>query len=200
MGYSTYRNKVFAACAEWGKTAKIQCRDATSSDSNWLLITNYNSGCYATVGYAKYSARYVNLDFNRGCLDDGTVRHELGHVIGMMHEHQRPDRDSYIRINWANIKPEYHHEYQRFGYANHSTSYDLFSIMHYESNSWGTGAGPTYVGVGPYAGISNYTLQSRRTSLTTSDRALASQIYGSRYTTVPYYDECSNLPPGYVCP
>ncbi|CAL4867130.1 hypothetical protein MMA231_01381 [Asticcacaulis sp. MM231] len=28
----------------------------------------------------------------------GSVLHEFGHVLGLMHEHQRPDRDAYIRL------------------------------------------------------------------------------------------------------
>ena len=30
--------------------------------------------------------------------------HLLFHVLGRYHEHQRPDRDQYIRIQWNNIK------------------------------------------------------------------------------------------------
>ena len=29
--------------------------------------------------------------------------HILLHVLGKYHEHQRPDRDQYIRVNWDNI-------------------------------------------------------------------------------------------------
>ncbi len=31
--------------------------------------------------------------------------HEFLHAFGAIHEHNRPDRDSHIRINWNNIKP-----------------------------------------------------------------------------------------------
>jgi hypothetical protein len=36
----------------------------------------------------------------------GDVVHELVHTIGLMHEHQRPDRDEYISLNTNNIDPE----------------------------------------------------------------------------------------------
>ena len=30
---------------------------------------------------------------------------DLFHTLGRYHEHQRPDRDDYVTINWENIKP-----------------------------------------------------------------------------------------------
>ena len=29
---------------------------------------------------------------------EGLFNHEIGHVFGLLHEHQRPDRDTYIRV------------------------------------------------------------------------------------------------------
>ncbi|KAK5119485.1 hypothetical protein LTR85_007585 [Meristemomyces frigidus] len=33
-----------------------------------------------------------------------TLMHELGHVIGLLHEHQRPDRDQYLQFNCHNLE------------------------------------------------------------------------------------------------
>lgn len=34
----------------------------------------------------------------------GVIEHEIGHVLGMFHEHQRPDRNDYITVHRGNIQ------------------------------------------------------------------------------------------------
>nr|KAG5698486.1 hypothetical protein BaRGS_022016 [Batillaria attramentaria] len=62
------------------------------------------------------------------------VLHEIGHALGLIHEHQRPDRDQYIAINRENIRPGRQRDFERFGPArvqNLGVGYDYMSIMHY---------------------------------------------------------------------
>lgn len=35
----------------------------------------------------------------------GIVMHELLHVLGFYHEHQRPDRDEYVSVDLDNVEP-----------------------------------------------------------------------------------------------
>ncbi|MFO1487117.1 MAG: M12 family metallopeptidase [Verrucomicrobiota bacterium] len=62
--------------------------------------------------------------------------HELGHVLGFHHEHQRWDRDQFVTIHYENIKPGRAHDYDwipRDRWIVSGTDYDYFSIMHYRT-------------------------------------------------------------------
>jgi hypothetical protein len=64
----------------------------------------------------------------------GAVRHELGHIMGLHHAHQRPDRDEYVRIHWENIREqhEWFHVFERDEWSSIGP-YDTLSVMHYSS-------------------------------------------------------------------
>ncbi len=67
--------------------------------------------------------------------------HEIGHTVGLYHEHTRRDRDSRINVDTTNIKPTKLHNYKKYttriDYPQMGGmdvgSYDHGSIMHYPS-------------------------------------------------------------------
>ena len=62
------------------------------------------------------------------------IIHELGHAIGFIHEHQRPDRDSYVHINYDNVASGYKYAMDTFPKSEvdgYGVPYDYGSIMHY---------------------------------------------------------------------
>ena len=63
-----------------------------------------------------------------------TVTHEICHSLGMLHEQQRYDRDSYVTINTSNLTAKGLSAFQKRT-TNYSTlsSYDFNSIMGYSS-------------------------------------------------------------------
>ena len=74
------------------------------------------------------------ISLGSGCLDVGTILHEIGHVIGLWHEQSRPDRDDYVTIVERNIADVYLNQFTKRP-RNETTSrgfpYDYTSIMHY---------------------------------------------------------------------
>lgn len=66
------------------------------------------------------------------CLKNrGVILHELTHVLGFYHEHQRPDRDNYITILMDNVKSKLTHQFQKLEFDTYGMEYDFGSIMHY---------------------------------------------------------------------
>ena len=62
----------------------------------------------------------------------GSVMHEIGHALGLEHEHTRPDRDQYIQINWDNISADKRHNFDVAPEGSRLLGeYDYESIMHY---------------------------------------------------------------------
>ena len=40
------------------------------------------------------------------------ITHEILHALGFVHEHSRPDRDQYVRVNWQNIEADKQGQYE----------------------------------------------------------------------------------------
>ena len=67
-------------------------------------------------------------------LQIGTTLHEIGHTIGLIHEHLRPDRDGYLTIHYENMDSETARSLEKWSSEAATTNdipYDHTSIMHY---------------------------------------------------------------------
>ena len=96
-----------------------------TTQTNYLRI--YDHG---RVGYHQYyggsPVRSLGLDYGLGN-SKAILMHELGHVMGFQHEHQRCDRGSYIRILDTNPYPG---EFATNCGAVKVGGYDKSSVMH----------------------------------------------------------------------
>ncbi|HXM39644.1 MAG TPA: M12 family metallopeptidase [Bryobacteraceae bacterium] len=96
--------------------------------------TDTSGYCEATEGMAggqQFIGGSINCSFTGIC-------HEIGHAIGLLHEHQRPDRNTYVVLTPANADKPYllgnfdffSDDYQTIGL------YDYASVMHYPAFSF----------------------------------------------------------------
>lgn len=105
----------------------------TPNDGQGSGVSTY---CYSHVGRM---GRMQYVKMYGECVRLTAMIHELGHAIGFEHEHNRPDRDSYINVLWNNIDSVYYYTFNQVSSAEYDTlglPYDYYSIMHYPDYSF----------------------------------------------------------------
>lgn len=92
-----------------------------------------NTSC---VGFPTGHRTEINISAFWWTQGEWMPAHELGHVLGFFHEHQRWDRDAHVNVHYENMKPERRSDYDwipRTNWITSSTAYDYYSIMHYRT-------------------------------------------------------------------
>jgi len=124
------------------------------------------------------------------CDDAGDVAHEVGHTLGLFHEHQRRDRNSKIKVNWMSIPFTKWINYYTYdaGFPNGQDygPVDFDSIMMYGS----------YVGsYCPEGGVPCMNERGSQNTWGWSDEFSAGDIYGMarRYTDSWYTIDNENV-------
>ncbi|MDX1980005.1 MAG: M12 family metallopeptidase [Bryobacteraceae bacterium] len=96
--------------------------------------------CSSYAGNYRMAGQPVNIgDY---CSTGNTI-HEIGHAIGLFHEHTRADRDAHVRILTQNIQSASSYNFNLVPGAALPTSYDHGSIMHYGAYAFSSNGLPT---------------------------------------------------------
>ena len=104
----------------------------------------------------------------------GSIVHELGHALGLEHEHVRPDRDQWIEILWENVIEEKRHNFDVAGGALETLGdYDYASIMHYGPDFFSRDGAPT---IRPLVGTPRI---GQREAPSAGDVAAIAAVYGT---------------------
>ena len=79
-----------------------------NTNVRWVKRTSESS--YVEFTFGSINSSYVGRTGGKQRITlnaywhGGTVLHEMGHCVGFYHEHQRPDRDQYVKIHKENIQ------------------------------------------------------------------------------------------------
>jgi hypothetical protein len=130
------------------KSSFLQSIDILESSNNLCFIPRRNE--VQSIGVFSFDKDYSYADLKENTIylqapSTYLVIHELCHLFGMSHEHQRPQRGDFIKIHYENIDPNFISAFTLYSnfYAIGTPSYDYFSIMHYNSLAFSTNGLPT---------------------------------------------------------
>ena len=174
---------VLTFVARTAESSFVQFRPRSSTPSR--------PACSAAVGYRATRARAVWLRDPRGCGIRATV-HEIGHVIGLHHEHQRKDRDRHIQVS----------DVLRTGPSRYSYTsirpvggpYDHASVMHYSGGIDSIPPGmpirsSTWLSAGDIDGVARlYGMPPTSTTISTNPPGLEIIVDGERVVTPATFD------------
>ncbi len=121
-----------AAAFELFSQTDIRFKERTN-EANYVLFKYIEgAGSYSYLGMIGGEQEIVIDTW----AEAGTVAHEIGHALGLLHEQSKPDRDDYIKVIYENIIEGYEHNFDIWPYASqYIEGFDFNSLMCY--HSWG---------------------------------------------------------------
>jgi hypothetical protein len=134
-GVIPYKNNsqnehIDSGLAWWnGLTATTGVSFVPYTDEENYVVFTAKEGCASNVGMLG-GEQVINT---ASCPHALAFAHELGHTVGFIHEHQRPDRAQFISIDKDNVRDNvnFEHTFGVISSAKTLTEYDYASIMHY---------------------------------------------------------------------
>ena len=181
------RQRITAAVNHWNDRSVLTLTPRTSQEDFVRFQMTDSGPCRATLGKAGGEQSVMLLE----TCDLTAVIHEIGHAIGLRHEHQREDRDKYIIHYPDHLNIDSHSAYTPS--APSVGPYNYASVMHYaEFQSSAINAEPIFETIPPGMLIGQSDLPERQQGLSTGDIDAVSRLYGVPPTQVTL----STNPPG----
>ncbi|GAE66786.1 M12 family metallopeptidase [Chryseobacterium indologenes] len=162
-------NKITTAVNEYNSKTHTQWIPRTNQTNYVEFIFGSSSGSdgWAHIGY-RGGKQTVSLD---QYISVGSVIHEMGHTVGLYHEHTRKDRDQYVTILWNNIQDGQAYNFDIYSSGTDIGPFNINSVMMYWPNSYSKNGQPTI------KRANNTSFTYNRTGFTTGDINTINTMY-----------------------
>jgi len=171
--------KVRGAIEKWNGTGAITLVERTASTAaaypNYIDFVEAQQ-CASWVGFQNTGAQSI---YTGDRCSEGSMIHEIGHALGLLHEHTRPDRDNFVSINWDNINPDKTHNFDILENAIPLGDYDYDSIMHYGTHFFSDQGGQTITPLQNVSGV-----VGQREYISPGDASAVRKLYESEFSLV----------------
>ena len=165
---------------------------------------NFSGQCESNVG----RVGGMQTTGGSGSCNLGTLLHEMGHVVGLYHEQSRPDRSSFVTVNFGNvIKGSEDNFNQLSDNFQDLTLFDYASVMEYIPFAFSRNGGPVMDSIPagiPLSNLTGYTAADidgikrlygkapKTVTVTSNPPGLAVVVDGTTVTTPQVYDWALN--------
>jgi hypothetical protein len=159
---STVKANTLLAMGDWKTAAnnKISFSEITTNvnwnKTCWIMgwkyflrissVSTNNFSGRSTIGKVPWAIVDFNIYGIYAATYPRTYRHEFGHVLGLYHEHQRPDRDTYVTYHSNNVQSGQGIQFSKMtagSYNYYGSTFDFNSIMLYDSYAFSKNGNPT---------------------------------------------------------
>ena len=134
------KRKWLEAAHAWTLVANVQFRQVSYYDSNYrgndIMVADSGPEGENNSPVGEHTGTRWMMISTEGFDQPAVMEHEIGHTLGLIHEHQRFDRDGYVEILTSNIEDGKGGNFSLVNSGLVYGAYDFESIMHYAACSF----------------------------------------------------------------